>query len=489
MTILFSNNASTTVSGSISSVDTTVTLLSGTIFPHPLNVGDYFVATFYDQQTKTLNEIVHVTNLTGNTATIVRGQEGTTPLAWNSGDIFANLVTAGTLNAFLQQGAVPVDTTDVYVGDDVSTVPNHIVCNTVPVPPDYALGMVFVIRVKNVNTGPVDCSFNGKPAIFAKRTDGSDMAAGNIVGAQEFLFIYNGTFFSTTIMPVPIPPPVGTFYIRADSTSIINSSGIESNSGFYNTPQDAFKSIQGAVLTIKSRYISTTALTLRVADGTYRGGLFEADNYISNWTITGNTANPSACVIDATSTNVAGNDNPKAPLGTGIWCGTSSNIVVSGFNIKSYNYGVYSDGWLEVHDSLLNGPIHGDGTAFASASGGSVLCYGTITYQQSGGATCIFDAGPSGLITLGKLGTDTQPAVAFHLQVMGSYTMDSICLAYSNGTINVYNPVVSCGGPVMNCRPYDAFMGGGVDFYGGDTTIFNSICNQPGLSTPPGWAY
>src|SRR5215467_2620736 len=101
MTILFANNASTTVAGSITAADTTVNLAAGTggFFPQPIaGQGNYFCATFYDQATKTINEIVHVTAMSGDAATIVRGQEGTTPRAWTSGDIFANLVTAGTLN-------------------------------------------------------------------------------------------------------------------------------------------------------------------------------------------------------------------------------------------------------------------------------------------------------------------------------------------------------------------------------------------------------
>ena len=56
-----------------------------------------------------LTEIVHVTNVTGDVCTIVRAQEGTTALAWTAGDLFANLVTAGTLAAF-QQASPPAAT-------------------------------------------------------------------------------------------------------------------------------------------------------------------------------------------------------------------------------------------------------------------------------------------------------------------------------------------------------------------------------------------
>src|SRR5262245_38699682 len=116
MAIKWSNNASTTVAGSITATDTTVALAAGTgvLFPAPTG-GDYFKATFYDQATKTLTEIVHCTSRAGDICTIVRAQEGTTAKAWSASDLFANLVTAGTLSSFVQAGTGPADTSVVYV--------------------------------------------------------------------------------------------------------------------------------------------------------------------------------------------------------------------------------------------------------------------------------------------------------------------------------------------------------------------------------------
>ena len=108
--ILWANNANTTIAASISNVQTTVNLTpgAGALFPSP-GAGQYFCATFTDAATGLLTEIVHVTNVTGDVCTIVRAQEGTTALAWTAGDLFANLVTAGTLAAF-QQASPPAAT-------------------------------------------------------------------------------------------------------------------------------------------------------------------------------------------------------------------------------------------------------------------------------------------------------------------------------------------------------------------------------------------
>ena len=102
-TILWANNATTTLAGAISNTSTTANLATGTgvLFPAPTG-SQYFVATLVDAATGLTREIVHVTNVSGDTVTMVRAQEGTTALNWSAGDIFANLVTAGTMQALAQ---------------------------------------------------------------------------------------------------------------------------------------------------------------------------------------------------------------------------------------------------------------------------------------------------------------------------------------------------------------------------------------------------
>jgi hypothetical protein len=163
MTVLFSNNASTTVVGSIGPTDTQVNVAAGTgmEFPFPNQTGDYFCATFYDAATGTIQEIVHVTNVANDTFTMVRGQEGTQPKSWNPGDTISNLVTAATLSSFVQTG-VGVNTAIVYDGFDVGS-PNHIVVTTLSPPPNGnpVNGQAMLITVNYANTGPVDVIIMG----------------------------------------------------------------------------------------------------------------------------------------------------------------------------------------------------------------------------------------------------------------------------------------------------------------------------------------
>ena len=98
MTIKWTNNATTTIASGIASGDTTITVAGGTgaLFP-TLGVGDRFYATLNDSSNNI--EIVEVTARSGDVMTVVRGQDGTTALAWVGGDKFELRPTAAGLLA------------------------------------------------------------------------------------------------------------------------------------------------------------------------------------------------------------------------------------------------------------------------------------------------------------------------------------------------------------------------------------------------------
>lgn len=102
--ILWTNNATTTLASSISSVATTITLASGggASFPAP-GTNQYFLGTLSPATPGAQpNEIVQVTARSSDTLTVVRGQEGTTAQAWGTSAVFSNLITAGSLGALAQ---------------------------------------------------------------------------------------------------------------------------------------------------------------------------------------------------------------------------------------------------------------------------------------------------------------------------------------------------------------------------------------------------
>lgn len=104
LSLLASNNAKSVLAAGISASATVLTVSSGmgSLFPSPTPGANYFKLTIIDAATKTITEIVHVTSVSGDVMTIIRGKEGTTPRAWSTNDIVANMMTAGSLLSCLQ---------------------------------------------------------------------------------------------------------------------------------------------------------------------------------------------------------------------------------------------------------------------------------------------------------------------------------------------------------------------------------------------------
>lgn len=104
MAILFTNNASTTLSASITSGATSLTVATGAgaLFPNP-TAPDYFLVTLQGISGTPI-EIVKCTARSADTLTIVRAQEGTTASAFTGGDKVELRVTAGQMSGAAQSG-------------------------------------------------------------------------------------------------------------------------------------------------------------------------------------------------------------------------------------------------------------------------------------------------------------------------------------------------------------------------------------------------
>lgn len=101
---VFSNNASTTLASGINSLTTSIDVqpAAGALFPAPTG-GDYFMITMVDTNGQV--EIAKCTSRTGDTLTIVRGQEGTSPRTFSTGDTVELRITAagiGNLHQILE---------------------------------------------------------------------------------------------------------------------------------------------------------------------------------------------------------------------------------------------------------------------------------------------------------------------------------------------------------------------------------------------------
>ena len=93
----FLNFYQTTLGAALSSTATTLTVSSTTGLPSSLASGQFIPMTLTPASSPgSAYEIVYVTGISGTTLTIERGQEGTSALNWNTGDILYSTNTAQT---------------------------------------------------------------------------------------------------------------------------------------------------------------------------------------------------------------------------------------------------------------------------------------------------------------------------------------------------------------------------------------------------------
>ena len=110
--------------------------------------------------------------------------------------------------------------------------------------------------------------------------------------------------------------------LRANRTLYVRPDGNDANKGDADTPARAFKTIAAAYAACLSLDINGFSLEIKVADGTYSAGLdvFQLPTG-GGLTITGNIANPAACVINSTSS------------GFNFYCAV--NVQVRGFSVSA----------------------------------------------------------------------------------------------------------------------------------------------------------
>jgi hypothetical protein len=113
MSVKFSNNATTTLAASISASDTTIAVVDASKLP-VLATGDYTYITIDTDTASPTLEILKVTAVSGNTLTVVRGQDGTTASSFAAGTKVELRLTAALLNdiAVVDPSGEPIGHTD-----------------------------------------------------------------------------------------------------------------------------------------------------------------------------------------------------------------------------------------------------------------------------------------------------------------------------------------------------------------------------------------
>lgn len=184
---LAANNATTTLASNITNIQTSVPLAAGTgaEFPSP-GTNEQFALTVVDAATGLLTEVMYCTSRSGDTLTVVRGQEGTAAAAWSAGDPVGNFMTAGTFKTLKQ------------VGGDYAVAGGSANAITVALNPPVTTrvtGINFRFKAAASNTTAVTVDYGAGP-INVKMPPSTDFP---IVGLIANGLVYNCTDDGTVI--------------------------------------------------------------------------------------------------------------------------------------------------------------------------------------------------------------------------------------------------------------------------------------------------
>lgn len=197
-TFLAANNAGTTLASSLTTSSTVMTVAAGTgaQFPSPnAALGQYFAMTLVPAASSTglPNEIVYVTARSGDTMTILRGQEGTTPLTWSVGDTAQNLWTAGQALSLVQLPQLQAQATN-YGVDSGSANAGAVTLSPVPASLTALIGApIRVKKVGSANTAAYTLNVNGFGALPVVLPNGGALGSGSLPAGTIFEVAYNGS--------------------------------------------------------------------------------------------------------------------------------------------------------------------------------------------------------------------------------------------------------------------------------------------------------
>ena len=185
--LVLSNNATSTMASGITDIATSVTLAAGDgnlKFP-ALSAGDYFYA--YLTKSTGVYEIVKVTARSSDVLTIDRAEQGTSAVAFSTGDVVSARLTAADINAFPVGEDIQNAT---YTWADGGGSADAITASYSPTVATVTNGMLLGVRATaaNATTTPT-FSPDGLTARVITRDNAQALRAGDIAGDQHDLLL------------------------------------------------------------------------------------------------------------------------------------------------------------------------------------------------------------------------------------------------------------------------------------------------------------
>ena len=423
-TLLFANNANTTLAGAITNTAVTLNVQSGAgaLFPNP-GSSQYFVASLLDQATQTVREIIWVTARSGDTFTVIRGQEGTSAQNWLAGDFLSNQLTAGQMSAFQQGSSSSISATSlIYYGVDTGTA-DAMVITTSPTIASYTDGMVF-------ETTPAHTNLTATPQANICALGSRQFAnalPGYIVAGQKLIFSYDGNLNKFVLTTLPNTATQTMRGIARSATPAEASAGVTSGSvPAFITPEELQANISPPVATTTTRGIARQATITEATNGVTSGSV---PAFITPEGLAAATASGAHGVASFGTPGAASWTAPFTGyvtvkgVGGGGGGGSSgvSNALWGGQVTTSQGLGGWAGAYFEDRVAVTSGTAYAL-TIGGGGTGGGAVSGGAGNTGSNGGTTSMFSrtapGGPGGL-GAGQTGSPTV-AVATGASINGA---------------------------------------------------------------------
>jgi hypothetical protein len=287
---LFANNAKTTLASGITSTQTSITVAPGTgsQFPSPVSGVSAFTLTLVSASSSSTYEICLCTARSGDTLTVVRGQEGTTGQTFLLNDIVGQYDTAGVMAALVQSQQLQ---NQYYLFAAASGTANALTATIPSLLTSIPDGMSIVVKSSYANTGAAtlnlilgSTSTGALPIVTGNNTA---LASGTIPGAgYPITLSYSSTFNAwvitdgnidlSTYAPINSPtftgtPAAPTPTINDNSTKLATTAYVQNNlanyAPIYNPTLTGTPAAPTASAGTNTTQIATTAYALQAGIG------------------------------------------------------------------------------------------------------------------------------------------------------------------------------------------------------------------------------
>lgn len=413
-TAIFANRAQSTLASALTSVATTATLAPGTGVLYPAPTGaQYFVLTFSDAATGLVTEVVWVTNRTGDTLTLLRGQETTSAKSWLVGDLAACYPTAGTQSSFVQPDQLQQGVYGYTVAAGTANALSGAIASNLTSLPD---GLSITVKALAGNTSVVTFSLNlGASGAFTYpivKGNNSPLVAGDIPTAGYQIQLNWSALFNAYIMQNPatgvstippgslfnfpcVSPPTGFLLCNGQLISRTTyaalyafaaaSGNIVADSG-WNSPN--FSSGDGSTTFRLPQYGGYFLRTLDNGNGIDPGRTIGQvqGNQIASHThtaVSGTTATSTSAISGLTATTTITDHGHTHPPGAG-----------DQYVVKSYTGGLTSN-LAGASGVDYFGEATATGAAFTGISAATTISGGIYTATSASTSTTISNTGGS----------------------------------------------------------------------------------------------